>query len=176
MLVLAPQRASAAASTGALFSPPKPQPPPMGRLTLVTALSRSAGCPAYQVTVRSLTALVRVLTAAITSRLVGRMTASFARQVSLMFSTSRSAPLRPSMTTQLARLVRSLSHSASQAIPRPVGLRSIREIRAGPSAGMTAPQRQTSAPSAVNLTPKAVLPYGFSCSLRQASQASAGMA
>jgi hypothetical protein len=74
-------------------------------------------------------------------------------QIPEIFSESTSAPFLPSITTQLAVLYRSFSHSASQAVPWPVGRRSIREIRAGPLSGITAPARHTSEPSALYFTP-----------------------
>ena len=75
----------------------------MGRLVLVMALSFRACCGLYQVRECSLIAVVISPTDAITSLAEGRSTALLAFQVGRMRSTSTSTPLRPSITTQLAR-------------------------------------------------------------------------
>ena len=157
---------------GVAFSPPKPQPPPIGRFVADSALSRSDSCLEYQVTVCSPRLLVSSPTAATISRTLGRITEPFARQVPDILSTSTSTPFRPSMTTHAALSYLSISQSASHCVPAPVGLRSISDIRAGPSFGSTAPHRLTSDPSAENFTPYAVLPSGFNSSDLQASHTS----
>ena len=95
---------------------------------------------------------MRTLTAAIMSLAEARTTLPLYFQQSAIRSISTSTPFRPSITTHEAMPERGFSQSASHFVPYPAGLRSIRDILAGPSFGITAPHSTASEPSAANFT------------------------